>query len=247
MPLSLFVYLFFLLSLCLFISSAAGRLRSPSRPFWSFLGVITKGYVPRVSTAKKGPCIPTKNLCYVTHWCCRCWCCFWQWSRGGGKDTRGGRWESDGDREGVKWEERERMREEAVCVPSAVDELYCPRAAPTRCLYFVYFHSALRSVLHKGQQHTAAWHHSLEEEKASLCPPNHIKSHWWGDAPASQVCVCLVTVAMFHPYSHLIFCLYFVLCGEEGSLYLVLQAIVFPCRVEGTHSLKAHYLACLYV
>lgn len=33
--------------------SATGRSRSPSCPFWSFLGVITKGYVQRVSPAKR--------------------------------------------------------------------------------------------------------------------------------------------------------------------------------------------------
>lgn len=82
MRLSLCVYLFFsLLPLCPFISSAAGRLRSLSCPFWSFLGVITKGYVPQVSTAKRALVSRQKNLCYVTHWFCCCWCCFWQWSR----------------------------------------------------------------------------------------------------------------------------------------------------------------------
>lgn len=34
-------------------------------------------------TCQKGPCVQTKNLCYVTLWCCRCCCCFWQWSRAG--------------------------------------------------------------------------------------------------------------------------------------------------------------------
>lgn len=72
------VYLLLHLTLCL-SDPPRGRLRSPSCPFWSFLGVITKGYVQRVSPAKRALVSKQKknNLCYVTHWCC---CCLWQWS-----------------------------------------------------------------------------------------------------------------------------------------------------------------------
>lgn len=111
-----------------------GRLRSPRCPFWSFLTVVTKGYVPRVSTAKRALVSQQKNLCYVTHWCCRCWCCSWQWSRAGGRRRRGGGWESDRDRELVKWAGEERWRKKKKCVcPFSAGWAVCA-TLPTSCI-----------------------------------------------------------------------------------------------------------------
>lgn len=113
-----------------------------------------------------------------------------------------------------------------MCVPLALDELcvqYCPQDAPTRFLYLMYFHLILHSVLHQGQQHTAAWHHWLEERKKKL-PPPHIKSHWWGDAPASQVCVsgyCCHTLSVLSSVG-----LFYILYGKDTLIYTLIPQYI---------------------
>lgn len=55
----------------------------------------------------------------------------------------------------------------------------CPRAAPSRFLYFVYFHLALHSLLHRG--------HTAYSSMTSLTTPTISLNHIDGsDAPASQ-------------------------------------------------------------
>lgn len=122
----------------------------------------------------KGPLYPNKknNLCYVTHWCCCC--CLWQWSRrrkpeGGGEAMPG---ENDLDR-GLKGRVKKKGKRWCWMIRC------CPRAAPSRFLYFVYFHLALHSLLHRG--------HTAYSSMTSLTTPTISLNHIDGsDAPASQ-------------------------------------------------------------
>lgn len=143
--------------------SATGRSRSPSCPFWSFLGVITKGYVQRVSPAKRALVSKKKNnLCYVTHWCCCCCCCcLWQWSRrrkpeGGEERCQVKMTWTEGWREG--WRKKGRG---GVGWFAAAHELHRHDFC-TLCTFI----SLSIHCYTEATQLTAAWHHWL-------LPPSH--------------------------------------------------------------------------
>lgn len=153
--------------------SATGRSRSPSCPFWSFLGVITKGYVQRVSPAKRALVSKQKKqplLCntLMLLLLLSLTVIAQEKTRGGG----GMPGENDLDR-GLKG--RVKKKGKRWCWMTCC----CPRAAPSRFLYFVYFHLALHSLLHRG--------HTAYSSMTSLTTPTISLNHIDGsDAPASQ-------------------------------------------------------------
>ncbi len=189
MPLGLFAYL-----LCLYIHQLCQRsLEVTERSILVISGCHHKRLRATSLSSQKGPCIPTKKplLCnalmlplpmlFLTMIKSR---------RKTGGNTRG--WGAR-VRQGVG-----EMSREEVCVGWAVCECVCAcmcfiahKLHWHSFLYFMCFHPVLHSVLHWGQQHTAAWHHWQEEENDPLSSSLHIKSHWWSDAPSSQVCACV--------------------------------------------------------
>lgn len=153
--------------------SATGRSRSPSCPFWSFLGVITKGYVQRVSPAKRALVSKQKKqplLCNTLMLLLLSLTVIAQEkTREGGEAMPG---ENDLDR-GLKGRVKKKGKRWCWMIRC------CPRAAPSRFLYFVYFHLALHSLLHRG--------HTAYSSMTSLTTPTISLNHIDGsDAPASQ-------------------------------------------------------------
>lgn len=152
---------------------ATGCSRSPSCPFWSFLGVITKGYVQRVSPAKRALVSKQKKqplLCNTLMLLLSLTVSAQEKTRGGGKRCQVKMTWTESWREGRRKKGRGGVGWAICC---------CPRAAPSRFLYFVYFHLALHSLLHRG--------HTAYSSMTSLTTPTISLNHTDGsDAPASQ-------------------------------------------------------------
>lgn len=196
-PLSLLVYLLCLLSLCPFISSAEGSLKVTALSILVISDCRHKRLRATSLHSQKGPCIPTKKplLCNALMLPLLMLLLTMIESRRKTKEgwrmgVRQGQGAGEMSR-GRKMEEEEEvcvsLQRWMSCVCHAAHELHHQDFC-TLCTFMLF---SIQS-LHRGQQHTAAWHHWLEEEKKNLLsppPPSYQIS--LSDVPASQVCVCV--------------------------------------------------------
>lgn len=201
---------FCLLSLCPFISCAAGRLWPPDCSFWSFRGDQAMSHVStHVSTTKGNFVFQHKQPLL-----CNALMLLFLTTTESRRKTEGKRRHKDG----TTTTDREPSGPDELCV------LYCLRPAPTRFLYFVYSHAVLHSVLHRGQQHSSMTSLTGGETKL-LSPPPSISN--LTDEAMRQHPRCVTSFCCYvWPV-----CLCVVLYWEEGSLLMASDTSVCPCRV----------------
>lgn len=147
--------------------SATGRSRSPSCPFWSFLGVITKGYVQRVSPAKRALVSKQKKqplLCNTLMLLLLSLTVIAQEKTRGGGGGSDARWKWLGQRVEGKGEEK---REEVVLDDSLL---------PTSCTVTI----SVLCVLSSCSPFTVTQRpHSLQQHDITDYSHHLIKPHWW--------------------------------------------------------------------